>query len=535
MTKAASGLDERVVGRKWTVRVDATGCSGTTVRVTCSRPSCAEQRLPTTPEGRAAAVAHLRAHLKAAVGPRAHAYCACKSEDCGAHIRPAVGRYEHAQSWRCGGAVVLAVVTDREGRWWRALECCSRCAAATPGTKIVATAAAVHLPTASASGATVSTTAAPQAAAHERPSMAAQFSHSPASGSSPVPESVSTPAPRPGPRKVPKPRPTPRRPQGYEKIAQRVIPHDLRPVVLRDELVELGHMFRAYQKRTEPDLALLADLHMRKAQAFMTWSDVTGDVTLRLEAQRAAHAATAARLQHQQRTGASADGEGPTVERFLVGPAQWTNARSVLAHLADHAPLPGAEARLLTVMLTLRTAHTGSGNVVGQDLNALNLTDPDCLLAELAECGWLSLPGAAGDILAARPENPVPVTVPSLVPSADGTGPLTFGRKMRPKLSGWAQRVVSDKKLRKSKSSPATRMLALTLAARTSFDGRLGADGEGVDLEDVTAWCPVDRDELPALVEKLSATNWLAEVSLTDTGITGRVAERILPLTCPYP
>ncbi|MFF7363609.1 hypothetical protein [Streptomyces sp. NPDC008125] len=531
MTKAAGGLDERVVGRRWTVRLDAAGRSGTTVRVTCSRPSCPEQRLPTPPEGRAAAVAHLKAHLKAAVEPRAQAYCACKSEECVAHIRPATGRHEHAPSWRCGGAVVLAVVADREGRWWRAMECCSRCAAATPGTKIVATAATVFVPTAAVAAAAV-----PQAVAGECPPMAAQFSHSPASGSSPVPDSASTPAPRPGPRKVPKPRPTPRRrPQGYEKIAQRVIPHDLRPVVLRDELVELGRMFRAYQKSAEPDLALLADLHTRKAQAFMTWSDVTGDVTLRLEAQRAAHAATAARLQHLQRTGASADGEGPAVERFLIGPTQWTNARSVLAHLADNAPLPGAEARLLTVMLTLRTAHTGSGNVVGQDLNALNLTDPEGLLTELTECGWLSLPGSAGDILTARPENPVPVTVPSLVPREDGTGPLTFGRKMRPKLSGWAQRVVSDKKLRKSKASPATRVLALTLAARTSFDGRFGADGEGVDLEDVLDWCPVDRDELPELVEKLSATNWLAEASLTDTGITGRVAERVLPLTCPYP
>ncbi|MCX5402128.1 hypothetical protein [Streptomyces sp. NBC_00102] len=520
MTKAAAGgLDERVVGRKWTVRLDATGCSGTTVRVTCSRPSCGEQRLPSTAEGRAAAVAHLKAHLKAAAEPRAHAFCACKSENCGAHIRPTTSRFEHPQSWRCGGAVVLAVIADREGRWWQAMECCSRCAAATPGTKIVSSAAAVFAPTASA----------PRPVT-ERPPLAAQFSDGSASAPLPAPPHA------PGPRRVPKPRSTQvRRRQGYEKIAQRIIPHDLRPVLLRDELVELGHLFRAYQQRTEPDLALLADLHTRKAQAFMTWSDVTGDVTLRLEAQRAAQAATAARVQHQQRTGADPDGEGPTVERFLIGPMQWTNARSVLAHLADHAPLPGAEARLLAVMLTLRTAHTGSGNLVGQDINGLNLTDPEGLVTELAESGWLSLPCTAADVIAARPENPVPITVPSLVPGDDGTGPLTFGRKMRPKLSGWAQRVVSDKKLRKSKSSPATRMLALALAARTSFDGRLGGDGDGVDLDALTAWCPVEREELPAMVEKLSATSWLAEAALTDTRITGQVSERVLPLTCPCP
>ncbi|MER7120141.1 hypothetical protein ACFQL8_06975 [Streptomyces goshikiensis] len=26
---------------------------------------------------------------------------------------------------RCGGPVVLAVVTDREGRWWQVTKCCS--------------------------------------------------------------------------------------------------------------------------------------------------------------------------------------------------------------------------------------------------------------------------------------------------------------------------------------------------------------------------------------------------------------------------
>lgn len=61
------------------------------------------------------------------------------------------------------------------------------------------------------------------------------------------------------------------------KIAQRIIPPRLRPVVLRDELVELGDLFRAYQQRDEPDLELLADLHERKARAFTTWADATSE------------------------------------------------------------------------------------------------------------------------------------------------------------------------------------------------------------------------------------------------------------------
>ncbi|MFE7430607.1 hypothetical protein [Streptomyces sp. NPDC057545] len=303
----------------------------------------------------------------------------------------------------------------------------------------------------------------------------------------------------------------------------------MRPVVLRDELVELGELFRTYQQRTEPDLALLAELQERKARAFTTWADVTGDVNLRLEARRAEQAATAARLQHQQRTGRSADSDGPAVTRLLTAPTQWEHARSVLAHVADHSPLPGPEARLLT----LRTAHTGTGNLVGQDLTALGLTDPEHLVEQLTGSGWLRLPSTAGDLLASRPENPTPITVPSLAPHEDGTGPFTFGKKMRPKLSGWAQKIVSDKKLRKAKATAGTRLLALTLATQTDAPGRLGPGGQGITLNALADWVPTGPGELQRLVDQLTAADWLTDAALTDTQLTGQMTERVLPLTCP--
>ncbi|WP_438948658.1 hypothetical protein [Streptomyces atratus] len=111
-----------------------------------------------------------------------------------------------------------------------------------------------------------------------------------------------------------------------------------------------------------------------------------------------AAAQAAARLQHQQRTGRSADSGGQAVTRLLTVPTQWEHARAVLAHVADHSPLPGPEARLLVVMLTLRTAHAGTGNLVGQDITALSLTDPEHLVEKMTDCGWLSIPGTAGDL-----------------------------------------------------------------------------------------------------------------------------------------
>ncbi|MEU8777128.1 hypothetical protein [Streptomyces sp. NPDC048606] len=533
MTEAtANEPDERVLGRRWTVRLDPVGRGSTAVRVSCSRPSCAEQRLPSAAAGRAAAVEHLKAHLRSVPRPRAEAYCACRADSCHTHLRPEE-RQERGRPWRCGGAVVLAVVTDREGRWWRAMECCSRCVAATPGARTVSSAAPADAPPAGTASASAPSGSSPSAAppgAVDRPPVvspvgAPQFS------------SAALPPGATGAQQVPGPRTRPvRRRHPYGRIAQRDIPYDLRPTALRDELGALGDRFRTYQQRPEPDLAILADLQERKARAFTAWAEVTGDPTLRSEAERAEQAAATARLQHQQRTGESADGSGPTVARLLTAPAQWEQARAVLAHVAGHDPLPDPEARLLAVMVTLRAALTGVGNLVGQDVAALGLTDARGLIERLTGCGWLVVPGTADDLLASRPENPTPITVPSLVPPEDGPGPLVFGKKLRPRLSGWAQRIVTDKKLRKAKAGAATRLLALTLATRVGPDGRLGAGGEGVELEALVAWCgPLGPEGLRGLVDELIAAQWIDEATLTDTRLTGRLHERALPLTCPLP
>ncbi|MGW2849378.1 hypothetical protein ACWC5G_31970, partial [Streptomyces sp. NPDC001274] len=186
------------------------------------------------------------------------------------------------------------------------------------------------------------------------------------------------------------------------------------------------------------------------------------------------------------------------------------------------------------LMLTLRTAHTGTGNLVGQDLTGLGLADPGELVERLTGCGWLELPGTVADLLASRPENATPITVPSLVPEEDGTQPFGFGRKMRPKLSGWAQRVVSEKKLRKSKPPAESRLFALTLASRTDASGRLGRDGQGIALDVLTAQVPVDPAEFEPLVDRLTTVDWLTDAAFTDTHLTGQLSERILPLTCPF-
>jgi hypothetical protein len=518
---AKDSPDERVQGRSWTVRLDPAERGSAAVRFSCDRPACPAQRLPTAAEGRAFAVAHLNAHLRAARAPRPEAYCACRADGCHGHTDASAprGPRDTGPVWRCGGAVVFAVVADRAGRWWRALECCARCAAAHPTARVVA--------------------GAPGAARAEsrpdRPGPGAlhpQFSHSPSSTFRP--ESGGAGGRLPGPRpSVPRASAGPRRPRWQGRIAQRPIPEGLRPTSLRDELVALGDEFRAYQKRPEPDLALLAELHARKARAFDLWADIVGDVGLRGDARRAEQAAATARMQYRHRTGDVGDDEEDGVARLLTKPRQWESARIVLAHVRDHAPLPGPQARLLTLLFTLRSARAGSGNVTGQDLTALPLDDPEELVRQLTDLGWLLIPGTPADLLASRPESAVPVTVPSLTPGPDGAGAFSFGKVTRARVSGWTQRVVSDRKLRKGKTPAAVRLLALSLAAHTTTDGRLGPGGEGVEVETLASLCATEADEFGPLVERLTVVDWLSDAEITGDRLTGRLTERVLPFTCP--
>ena len=389
------------------------------------------------------------------------------------------------------------------------------------------------------------------------------FSDAPRGGSGPAP---TAPGHRPGaapdaagaraasvPRARPAPRPGPdgvparsrkagkagkagkaRKAGQWAKVAQRIVPDDLQPDVLRVELTELGDAFRAYQRRPEPDLAVLAELHDRKARAFARWADVTGDTSLQEEADRAAAAARTTREMDANRHGVPVGEDGPPVERLLTR-AQGVHARGVLEHVRVDCPLPEAEARLAVLMITLRAARAGTGNVTGQDLSGWLQGDAEQVLQALADVGWLLLPEdvTADDALMSRPEEPTQITVPTLIPTRPR--PFLFGKVTRARLSGWAQKVVGDRKLRKKKAGPATRLLALYTAAHSRPDGCLGSAGEGCDglaLDTVASFCGLRPEDVAEHAGLLVAAGWLAEeVDTAGERLRGRLAERALPLS----
>ncbi|MFJ4013455.1 hypothetical protein [Streptomyces sp. NPDC090026] len=537
VVEAGTRQQERVAGRVWTVRLDPDGRpSAGAVKLSCSRPACADQRVPGgAVAGRKAAIAHVNMHLagiREAGGPRGTAWCACRAADCAWHTPdPATARRGAANppegAVRCGGPVVLAVHADRAGRLWRIAELCARCAAATPDSRVLDTAQPPPRPTPAGAG-----QAAGDRPPAQEPPVGTTGAATPVFSDQASSPRVGAPAPSPGDALLPAarrgvPAAALRRAKRWGKIAQRTVPHDLEPDVLRTELIELGDAFRAYQQRPEPDLALLAELHDRKARAFRLWADVGGDASLRHEAVRAEKAAQTTREMHANRGGPQPGG-GPLVERLLTR-QQAVHARAVLEYVAAHAPEPRAEVRLAVLMLTLRAARAGTGNVTGQDLAGWLSDSAEGVLEQLVEADWLRLPGTVAEVMASRPEDPTTVTVPALLP--ERSRPFDFGKTPRARISGWAQKVVGDRKLRKKKATAATRLLALYTAAHARAEGGLGpAEDGGLDLERAAAFCDLRSDRIAEHVDLLLAADWLAEADTTDGWLHGRLAERTLPL-----
>lgn len=354
---------ERVTGRVWMVRLDPHGRpSAGTVRLSCSRRACAEERFPSAAMGRKAAVDHVNGHLaqiRAGGGPRGDAWCGCRAADCAWHtLDESAGRGGPARPpagvGRCGGPVVLTVHAGRDGRLWRVAETCARCAAAVSGCRVLDTAEPPVRPAPASARDGLGAADVSVAGGRAAGAAAAVFSdHGPACVPAPVGDaSPAGSSAVPGVRAA-LPARASRRAKRWGKIAQRIVPYDLQPDVLRLELIELGDDFRAYQQRTEPDLLVLAVLHERKARAFALWADVTDNEHLRGEALRAGAAAQTTREMHHQRSGrpvgdtaveaarAPGTAEGPVAERLLTR-SQGVHARTVLDYVQATAPRPDA-------------------------------------------------------------------------------------------------------------------------------------------------------------------------------------------------
>ncbi|MET8676112.1 hypothetical protein ABZW18_00520 [Streptomyces sp. NPDC004647] len=144
---------------------------------------------------------------------------------------------------------------------------------------------------------------------------------------------------------------------------------------------------------------------------------------------------------------------------FLLSSQQGEAARTLLNYVVSLG-LPGPDAQLVAVVVAIRAARGGVGNLTGTDLSALRLGDARRAVDALRALGW-QMDDALFD---GDPATPLPITVPGLSEAADH--PLTFGKNVRSRVSGWTTRVLSAKPVKKL--PPAARLAGLFLAAHST-------------------------------------------------------------------
>ncbi|MFD9500038.1 hypothetical protein [Streptomyces sp. NPDC060035] len=148
-------------------------------------------------------------------------------------------------------------------------------------------------------------------------------------------------------------------------------------------------------------------------------------------------------------------------------------------------PLSSSDAQLLAVVVAIRAARGGVGNLTGQDLKSLRLADAESAVTAVAALGWQ----VEGDLIGGNPDTPVAISVPALAGTSDRR--LPFGKEKRSRVSGWTTRTLAAKPVRKTSS--AARLAALFLAAHGP------AERHGIlpaDLPDLS------RAALPELLAK---------------------------------
>ncbi|MFF3172375.1 hypothetical protein ACFVQ0_07115 [Streptomyces sp. NPDC057900] len=151
----------------------------------------------------------------------------------------------------------------------------------------------------------------------------------------------------------------------------------------------------------------------------------------------------------------------PVLPPFLLTNRQGEAARALLSYVAG-LPLASVDAQFLAVVVAIRAARGGVGNVTGTDVRSLRLEDPHRAVTGLEAAGW-EVPGPLVD---GDQDVPVGIRVPEM--GRETGHPLPLGKGTRSRVSGWAMRARIAKPVKKA--SPAIRLAALFLAAHSTSE-----------------------------------------------------------------
>ncbi|MFS0696914.1 hypothetical protein [Streptomyces nitrosporeus] len=145
---------------------------------------------------------------------------------------------------------------------------------------------------------------------------------------------------------------------------------------------------------------------------------------------------------------------------FLLTIPQGHAVRRLLSYTAA-LPLSSCDAQLLAVVIAVRTARGGTGQIRGAAVRALRLDDADGAVAELRALGWQ----VPDELLDQDADAPALLTVPALAAGTDDH-PLPLAKEPQSRLSGWIVRTLSAPLV--AQGPPATRLAALFLTGHAS-------------------------------------------------------------------
>ncbi|RJQ81035.1 hypothetical protein D5S17_06425 [Pseudonocardiaceae bacterium YIM PH 21723] len=162
------------------------------------------------------------------------------------------------------------------------------------------------------------------------------------------------------------------------------------------------------------------------------------------------------------------------------------------------------QVRLFALVCLTRAARSGTGNLVGDDLRRLRLTDGVAALRELSAPGWLT---CDTDVMTATPEHPAGYVLPEFTEN-----PWQMGKVSAKRISGWVSDVVSHRRLRKVNHQ--ARLAAVHLTAHSDVAG-----SSTVSAADMAKFCLAKGPgDVVDLVKVLLQAGWLTGVAPAGAG-----------------
>ncbi|MBE3002260.1 hypothetical protein IDM40_26690 [Nocardiopsis sp. HNM0947] len=206
-----------------------------------------------------------------------------------------------------------------------------------------------------------------------------------------------------------------------------------------------------------------------------------------------------------------------------INPDQYLLLQDVWERVIEDRAGTDPESRMLAVAIALRAVIRGFSYVLAHDMKILRIDNPEPSLSALTSTGWLD--STPERILAAGPMDPETCDMPSF-----HGNPWETTEGIRTRASGWYQRAINHRKMRKKPAR--LRVVGAYLASRAEFDATIS-----VRADDIIEACALSGPmELVELLEWLVRIEWITQPNLAQDPVRVSLTEVTAHMApTPYP